>query len=278
MLKKIATIIKLFRIQATLAMNSFIFFPLLVKTQDFWFSFINTLPFILMISGEIALNDCCDIEKDRINKPQRPLVSEEANIPKVLIIVGIVLLISIILAIIFYNSCIIRLIVFLLVLLILSLYNLPLKGISIFKSIITAICTVLCLFFVNTYLKTSNQYYFFLFSAFLFIIARELFLDVRDINGDKKNNYRTIAVIFGKKKTDKLAIIILFCSNIFNYIYVFSFFSIINVLLFIIQVLLEIGIIILYLRSKDNKEQNKAMILLWLPMLLMLIILINSLM
>lgn len=274
---KTITLIKMFRIQASVAMNLFIFLPIFLYTHDLVISLLNTLPFIIMISGEIALNDCCDIKKDKINKPDRPLVAGNINVLSAYKCVGIVLSISITLAIIIYSSSVNRLVIFLLALIILSLYNLPLRWIALVKTFITAFCTVICLMFICTFIYVDVSYVLFLISAFLFITGRELMMDIRDIEGDKKQGYITIAVKLGKKTTSIISLILIFLSNLVCGIYVRTNNITINYYLLTILILTECLVILIYFYKKKNAYRNKAIILLWIPMIIMLVILLLSL-
>lgn len=172
MKRNIISIIKVLRLQSVLAMNLFIFLPIFIITKEFLFSLVQTLPYILMISGEIALNDCCDVEKDRINKPHRPLVRYNPNIKYVLSVAVVLILISGMLAIgVYYNSPF-RILLFFIVVALLTLYNSKKAIIPFIKTFMTALATVLSLLFAYSYLSMTIEDAFFLIAAF-FLHIRE---------------------------------------------------------------------------------------------------------
>lgn len=276
-MKKVSAIIRLFRFQASILMNLFIFLPLYLFTHDWRKALLCTLPFILMISGEIALNDCCDIKKDAVNKPHRPLVSGLVGLKCAWICVSAVLLTSVAMAYVVYKDNMLRFSIFVSVLLILSLYNLKLGWIAVCKGFITALCTVICLSFICTFISVGKSYILFLIAAFLFIFGRELMMDIRDIEGDKAQDYNTIAVRFGEKRTAIMALALIVLSNIVCFAYVHTTNVYINYYLFLASILAECGIVAIFIITKNNKYRNKAVIFLWVPMLILLSILLISL-
>lgn len=276
-LNNVIPLIRLFRIQASLAMNLFIFIPLCILTGNYWVSFINTLPFMLMISGEIALNDYCDIKKDAINKPHRPLVSGKVSKREAILCIVLVLTISFVMAMVVYKDVLPRFCIFTFTMIILSAYNLPISLIAVIKTFVTATCTVMCLLFICTFEKPSISYYVFLISAFLFISGRELLMDIRDIEGDGKMGYRTIPVRFGERKTVILASVFLVTSGITSLVFTMTTYIFANCILLLISFLLEGFAVYSFLTNKDRSVKNKAVIALWGPMIIMLCMLVVTL-
>lgn len=253
-------------------MNAFIFLPILILTKNTFFAIMQTLPFIFMISGEIALNDCCDIEKDKISKPQRPLVKGNINIHYAFITSICFIFLSTFLGCIIYAEDLSRIVCFLFVVVILSAYNLKLSIIPVVKTIITSLATVISLSFVYTYFDITYTKIYFLISSFFYILGRELLMDIRDIAGDKMNDYTTIAVVFGVTKTRVMSLISFILSTIWAVIMLLSDFSYLDLLLLFVIVVLEIVFISKCFKSSNSKIQNKYILFLWMPIILMLII------
>ncbi len=277
MLNKVILLIRLFRIQASITMNLFIFIPLCILTGNYWVSFINTLPFVLMISGEIALNDYCDIKKDAVNKPHRPLVSGKISREEAIVCIDLLLTVSFIISMVVYKGNIFRILIFAITMIILSAYNLPIPWFAVIKVFVTALCTVMCLIFICTFEKPSTSYYIFLLSAFLFISGRELLMDIRDIEGDGRMGYKTIPVRIGEQRTIILASFFLILSGMASFVFVITSHIFVNYTLLFISFLLEGFTVYVFLKNKDRIVKNKAVIALWVPMIIMLCMLIIQL-
>lgn len=270
-LQKMLLTIKLFRLQSVIIMNLFIFLPLEIETGNPVFSIFQTLPFVLMIAGEIALNDCCDLKKDRINKPQRPLVSGVLKLRYAKIMTGIVILFGIILGIFMYYPNIKRMLIFMSVAAILSIYNVRLPFISTIKTFMTALATVLSLSFVFTFIDIPQGICWFLMTAFMFILGREFMMDIRDMQGDLRENYKTLAIILGKRKAIIASLFFIICSDIFCVLFILSQFSMIKIILLVFLIAFELFCIYHFIKSESSVQQNKCILLLWIPMIFMLL-------
>lgn len=136
MTSTLLTYFLLFRPASVTAMNLFLFVPILLQSHNVCFSFMQTLPFAVMLSGEIALNDCCDYEKDRINKPQRPLVRGCVDIGHAMVASVIMIALSVLLGIVVYHDSILRMGCFLIVTVVLALYNIKHPIMAMLKTVI----------------------------------------------------------------------------------------------------------------------------------------------
>src|SRR5258708_12507403 len=56
-----------------------IFFPLLVRTNDFTLSFRRAIPLLFICICTFTANDLDDVERDRVNHPDRPLPAGHLN-------------------------------------------------------------------------------------------------------------------------------------------------------------------------------------------------------
>ncbi len=271
-MNKLLNYFKLFRPASVLAMNVFIFFPILYSTNNISFALVHTLPFIVMISAEIALNDCADIEKDRINKPQRPLVKGNINVNNALNITIAILTLGIVLGCIVYKTSPKRLLCFIAVSIALSCYNIKSKIIPLIKTIITATTTVLALSFVYTFIDIDFSKYFFLGAAFFFILGRELLMDIRDIEGDKLFNYETLAVLCGAIRIRKTALLSLIMSSVCLGIMLIVRFSFMSLLTFGVSTIIEYYCYVKCICANNSQQQNKYILIFWIPIILMLFI------
>ena len=277
MLKKIHGLIMLLRLPSAILMNLFIFVPLLLHYHDISFALIQTIPMLLLIMGEIALNDCCDIERDKINKPKRPLANDLLNRKQGIVIVCITLICALILALFIYSLYSIQFLIFTLLLLVLSLYNIKNSFFQMLKTFITSLSTVLALCFILTYISIPNNYLYFLASAFFFIEGRELLMDIRDFEGDSETDYCTLAVKLGCKNVFRISLVSFIVSFLISLIGLIPIWSqkVYKVLLFVIAFIFINIFVFIFYNSKiknDNKTTaNRAIILMWIPMILMLV-------
>lgn len=271
-MNKVISYFKLFRPASVLAMNVFIFLPIFYATNNVKFAFVHTLPFIVMLSGEVALNDCVDIEKDRINKPQRPLVKGNINVSSALRLTIAIIILGIVLGCIIYRDSHERLICFAVVSIVLACYNIKSRIIPLIKTIITATTTVLALSFVYTFISIDLSRYLFLGAAFFFILGRELLMDIRDIEGDKRFNYETLAVLCGPTKIRKIALLSLVISSICLGIMLATRFSFRGFMLFCTSTIIEYYCFAKCVYIKDSQQQNKYILFFWIPMIMMLFV------
>lgn len=174
----------------------------LFSSPSFIGASINTL---LIMSTSMVINDIFDIEVDKINHPERPLISGEISIPEAAFFSGGLLGISEYINVALIPESL-RIITHLSILNII-LYTPFFKKIFLFKNIFCASLVSFSLFFAG--LSSTNQYLplhenfgiFSLVLTFIFMgsFYNELLLDMRDYEGDKQNKIITFPVVFGKK-------------------------------------------------------------------------------
>lgn len=144
-----------------------------------------------------TINDCVDIEKDRINAPKRVLPLGILN-KKMAIGLSISLFFLSVFTSLFLTSYIFG--VNITVLFLLSIYSFINNRNGISANIITAICSSLVLLIgvskieINIATMTS-------ICIFVFVLAREIIFDIDDIEGDKLINKTSIPITFGKMKS-----------------------------------------------------------------------------
>lgn len=217
--------------------------------------------FFLAGSGMI-INDIYDVEIDRINRPERPIPSGRITIYQAKELFVLTFLIGMFFTII--NSIIYSI----------GILNVLLAGIfgltgwvyakwgkkSGFPgNIIVSISFSIGLIYgavLNNQGIPSYIYYYFLTSFFL-LISREIIKGCEDIEGDKKEGVKTLAIKIGVIRATIIAIITQVCAMIFFILPVFT--AIINPLLFLITMipgLLVVGYsLVLSIQKPKNKEE-----------------------
>jgi geranylgeranylglycerol-phosphate geranylgeranyltransferase len=159
------------------------------------FFFLMLLVFFLY-SGGFALNDYVDCSTDLLNLPHRPLPAERLS-PRTALILALTLSALAILwaagggsAAITY-AC--------LFVLLSAAYSIWIKShLFLLKNFVAAVLSSSVFLFMAMHLKSQASWYIFGVSLLLGM-AREMIMDVRDIDGDTKAGCATIATMFGTR-------------------------------------------------------------------------------
>jgi 4-hydroxybenzoate polyprenyltransferase len=184
--------------------------PKKIITPVFLVSLIDT---ILIMSSSMILNDIYDINIDKINHYNRPLVNKEISIKEAIsysiLLLGITEFLSIKFLPIYLQN-IIHYTIF-----IINIYTPILKKIPFIKNFTCAILVSFSLFFsglsIQPIIINKNYYLYLTTISLLFFgsLYNELLLDMRDIEGDKYNKVYTIPVLLGNNRSWNIANILL---------------------------------------------------------------------
>ena len=191
-------------------------------SKKFTISSIITV-FIMQLS--MILNDLFDMEVDKINNSDRPLIKGDVTKREAIIYsIGLSLIIEI-LNILYLPLKLQYIIHF--VLAIVFLYTPILKKILFIKNITCASLVSFSIYFSGLSMNINidvdnNKHLLYLLSLFVFLgsLYNELLLDMRDKDGDKLKNINTIPVIFDNKISFLLSTIILKINIITNALYI----------------------------------------------------------
>lgn len=176
----------------------------LAHSASFWASTMDTV-FIMFAS--MAINDIYDVKIDTINSPTRPLITGELQVKDALFIV-LLLLGATEYTTLQYLPNNLQLIIQCIILQII-LYTPVLKKIPIIKNISCAMLVAFSIFFAGLSTSASsrqtmsaNTHFGLLSIAMSFVFfgswANEILLDIRDADGDKEHQIKTLATLFGK--------------------------------------------------------------------------------
>jgi geranylgeranylglycerol-phosphate geranylgeranyltransferase len=177
--------------------------------------FLTSLSLFLLVGFGNIHNDICDIEIDKINRPDRFLVrTDEKKIPLFYAQITMILcaFVAIILAFLVNLSIGVQ---SLLILVMLWIYNTQFKKKLLIGNFCVAFLCAWALIITHPFSVSLMQIFGFIF-AFLSTLWREIVKDAEDISGDQEAKARTFPIVFGDKATRILTqfigLLILFCS------------------------------------------------------------------
>ena len=147
--------------------------------------------FVLLSAGN-AINDYCDYEIDRINRPRRPLPSGRIRRRDALIFAILLVIIGIWLGtLINRNATGIAILVFIA----LASYAFWLKRMPLIGNLVVSGLTGLTFIAGGVAIDSVQGTLIPATFAFLFTTAREIVKDLEDTEGDLKNNVKTLAIL-----------------------------------------------------------------------------------
>ena len=233
---------------------------------------LGVLAYFLIAGSGMVINDIYDYKSgiDIINRPERPLPSERLTVKQAIIIYSVTLSIGIIISII--HSVIFKLGFLNIILAVFFgfigwLYAAWGKKSGFFGNIIVSVSFSIGLIY-GAVLNNSAiplYIYFFFSTSFFLLLAREIIKGCEDIEGDKEQGVKTLAIQIGIKKATLISMISALLAILFFVLPLFT--PIINPLLFLISMICGLVIVIfaIILMLKKNlvkKDFSKISLLL----------------
>ena len=225
----------------------------------------GVLTYFFISGSSMIINDYYDVEIDKINRPERPIPRGSISLKQAKILWIVTLLIGIILSIIhslLFNIGFLVPIIVVFMAFIGWFYAAWGKKSGFIGNIIVGISFSIGLIY-GAVLNNSGIplyiYYFFLTSFFL-LISREVIKGCEDVEGDKKEGVKTLAIRIGIKKSTTISMIFAVVAVVF---YILPYFTVINQLLFLISMIFGLAVvlfaIILMLKGNlVNKDFKKV--------------------
>ena len=206
----------------------------------------------LLLSAGNALNDYCDYEIDRINKPRRPIPSERVSRKGALvfsiILIGLGILIGFLVNL--YTAVITVIVSGFLILYAFCLKQTPLLG-----NLLVGVLTGLTFIVGGTSVRTVYGTFVPAIFAFLFTTAREIIKDIEDIEGDVRNDARTIPVVWGKRVAVLIALIFIIAVILFSPIpYLLNWYS----WQYLFTIIVGVDLVLIYLGFRLWRNDSKA--------------------
>ncbi|MHA1670203.1 MAG: geranylgeranylglycerol-phosphate geranylgeranyltransferase [Promethearchaeota archaeon] len=232
-------------------------FPLLISKILF-----GSLTYIFLAGSGMVINDFYDYEIDKINRPQRPIPRGSVSLDQAKMLfftyLSIGLLLNV-LNVLIFNLNYLTIIIAAFFGFIGWLYAKWGKKSGFPGNIIVSISFSIGMIYgalLNSSLIPLYIYYFFL-TAFFLLLSREIIKGCEDIEGDKKEGVKTLAIRIGAKKATTLSLISSLLAIIFFILPLFT--NIINTSLFLIS--MSSGLIIVafsvFLMAKINMERDE---------------------
>jgi len=161
--------------------------------------------FLLLSAGNV-LNDFCDVETDRINKPLRPIPSGQVKRRSALIFSFVLFIIGTGLGLfISWVAFVVALIVSIL----LVLYTIELRQLPMLGNIIIGLLTGLTFISGGIAVGTIGGAFIPAVFAFLFTAGREIIKDIQDVRGDQTTGMLSLPIKWGRRKAVYVSLIFL---------------------------------------------------------------------
>ncbi|GAF93442.1 unnamed protein product, partial [marine sediment metagenome] len=167
--------------------------------------------FFLAGSGNV-INDYYDVEIDKINRPERPIPRGSITLKQAKIIWITTALVGIVIAILhsfLFNIGYLNIIMVIFMVFIGWLYAAWGKKSGFIGNIIVSISFSIGLIY-GAILNNSDvpfYIYFFFLTSFFLLLSREIIKGCEDIEGDKNEGVKTLAIKIGIKKSTKISMI-----------------------------------------------------------------------
>jgi geranylgeranylglycerol-phosphate geranylgeranyltransferase len=159
-----------------------IFAPVYFHSHDLYFSITHAAPVLTICMCGFVINDLSDIEKDRENHPGRPLPSNSISEIGASIFYFTLLATSLALVKIYVDLPYVYLYALLLIALI--NYNYVVCYIPIVKNVYVAFVGLIPIFILSSLIENDSSIRVVAPSLFLFLVGREMLMDVEDAAGD----------------------------------------------------------------------------------------------
>ncbi len=222
---------------------------------------LGVLTYFFIAGAGNVINDYYDIEIDKINRPERPIPRGSITLNQAKILWITTSLIGITIAIfhsILFNLGYLNIILAVFFAFIGWLYAAWGKKSGFIGNIIVSISFSIGLIYGAVLNNTTipPYIYFFFLTAFFLLLAREIIKGCEDIEGDKSQGVKTLAIKIGIKKSRLISLIFTLLAIIFFILPYFT--NILNRLLFLISMFFGLAIVLytMVLMVKPNLERN----------------------
>jgi geranylgeranylglycerol-phosphate geranylgeranyltransferase len=226
---------------------------------------LGSLTYIFLAGSGMVINDFYDYEIDKINRPNRPIPrgSISLNQAKLLFIVYLLIGISFsMFHVIFFRLNYLNIFIAIFFGFIAWLYAKWGKKSGFYGNLIVSISFSIGIIYgalLNSIILPNYIYYFF-FTAFFLLLSREVIKGCEDVEGDKVEGVKTLAIRIGIKYSTYFAVLFAILAVVFYILPVST--EIINLPLFLIfmsfgLVFVSLAVILMLKRDLSKKDFGK---------------------
>ena len=244
-----------------------------------WNIILGVITYFFLAGSGMVINDYYDIEIDKINRPERPIPRGAITLKQAKILWIATSLIGITIAILhsfLFNIGYLNVLIAVLFAFMGWLYAAWGKKSGFSGNIIVRISFSLGLIY-GAVLNNSNvppYIYFFFLTSFFLLLSREVIKGCEDIEGDKNQGVKTLAIQIGVKKSTIFSLIFALLAIVFFILPCFT--NILNRLLFLISMAFGLAIVLYAIvlmlkRNLERKDFKKISLILKIAMFLGLV-------
>lgn len=160
--------------------------------------------FLIAAFGNIY-NDICDLPADKVNRPDRVLVTGALDLTSALRLAGWCLALGLMIAAYAYVDA---LIIAVTVASVLFIYDRDLKSKPLVgNAAVAAVCAATVAYGSLCGPGWNRQVSVLMVCAFSLTLVRELYKDIQDVEGDKAMGAKTFPILFGERRSSQLALL-----------------------------------------------------------------------
>ena len=249
----------------------------------YWQYTILILATILIAAGGYIINDIFDQETDAINKPEKVIIGNYISETKAYNLYAGLTISGVALGFILANSVSHPnfAIIFVLIATLLYFYastlkqmaligNIVIAGLLAFSVIIIGIFDIMPNTFPINQQQMSVAFAILMdYAKFAFIInlVREIIKDIQDVEGDKEQEMKTLPVVIGQYKTNKIAFVLLLIPTLYSFYYLNNYlfannlyYGIIYLFVFVIAPMILCLVRIWNAKEKSDYQQISSLL------------------
>ncbi len=240
---------------AVMALIAVVLMAIIGKTFSFDIV-LGAISVFLATGAGNTINDYCDFEIDKINKPERPIPSGRIKLENALYYSLLLFIIATILGFLISVANGVTVIICSILMIV---YAYDFKQRCLIGNVTVALLTGLTFVYGGLITTDVNLGIFLGFFAFLMTLSREIIKDTEDIEGDLEENSRTLPIVYGPKNAVMLAVVLnIFTCLLSPVLYIYNIFSIVYLAIVLVADIIFIYSAVLALRNQEKENMHKV--------------------